>query len=338
MKRFCCICVLYLCCTFCLYAQTGCVYGKVLDFHTAELLPHVGVSLLYNGRVEGRVFTDEQGTYSLRVERNKMYQLRFDKAEYGVVTEDLYVEGADSLQRDAIIGRPMDMLRITEVGNKDKEVDRIDVGALESPASYYVQLFNGGGEALEYSIGSVQEWITEIIPASGVLKPNGNPEFFTIKIDPKKFEAGKTTGKILIKTNFGSKILTVTAVGKFPTLTVLPPITRGTDDPDNLFPDTFIAEIEFLGRHTFEKMGYCFAENDSLPTINDNVVYVNDLGDYSFYSHYSETPLPWLTMEGGWVPCQTFYIRAFLVYNNENKVVHYSKNVQKITLWDILCQ
>lgn len=320
------------------YAQMGYVYGKVLDYYTAEALANVGISLLYNDCVEGRVFTDEKGDYGIKMEKNKLYQLRFDKAEYHEITEYLYIAEEDSICRDAIIGKPLGVLHITEVGNRDKEVDIIDIGALEVPTSYYVQLFNSGGKDIEYNIGSMQKWITEITPSSGVLKPNENPVIFTIKIDSNKFEAGKTAGKILIITNSGSKILTIKAVGKYPVLTVLPPITQGIQDTNNLFPDTFRAEIEFEGNHTFEKMGYCFAENNSLPTINDSVVYVNDLGSYSFYSHYSETALPWLTMAGGWVPCQIFYVRAFLMYNNENKLVHYSHNVEKFILWDIFCQ
>ena len=338
MNRTCYIGILFMCCVQALSAQTGCVYGKVLDFNTTMELSNVCVSLLHKGGVEERTFTNELGEYRIKVEKNKSYQLQFDKAEYNTTKESLCLKGKDAMRRDAIIGKPLGFLRITEVGNAEKEIEVIDVGALEVPSSYYVQFFNGGSENIEYRIGCMQEWITEITPSSGILKPNESPVILTIKVDPKKFEAGKTTGKILIKTNVGSRILSVKAIGKFPVLTVLPPISKFTEDPDNLFPDTFRAKIEFEGKHTFEKMGYCFAENNPLPTINDAVVYMNDMGDYSYYAHYADTmAFPWLTMEGGWIPCQRFYVRAFLLYNNENKLVHYSRNVEKFILWDLFC-
>lgn len=233
--------------------------------------------------------------------------------------------------------KPARFISITEVGNHAKEIDILNIGAITTPESFYVDFFNSGDVDIDYVTGKMCEWI-EITPSLGTLKPNQSNRI-TIKIDPEKFEAGKITGKMLIITNNGNKVLNIKAVGKFPEIITLQP-TQAFADAD-LFPNTFRAEIKFKGRHTFKEMGYCFSDVNPIPTINDCVVQANDLATLDYKDYWmDEHKFPWLSgteLFDPYFACRTYYVRAYLKYENENNIVIYSDNVAQFTLWDILC-
>jgi len=328
-----------------LYAQNGRIYGKIVDINTGECLNNVSVSLIFGGNTAGQFTTKEDGTYTFPITQAGDYQLNFKRAEYDNFSYASFsVRAGDSIRKDVALQKPPRFLRITEVNNHDKEIDVLDIGSIIATESYYVDFFNSGGVDIDYVTGKMCEWITEVTPSSGTLKPNESNRI-TIKINPDKFEAGKTTGKMLIITNNGNKVLNIKAIGKFPEVKTLV-LTTAYNDPQNKFPDTYRSEIKFNGRHTFKEIGYCFSDVNKIPTINDNVVIANDAGtfDYKDYWTFGLTGkhlLPWLDSGELFDPefaCRTYYVRTYLKYENENNVVLYSNNVAQFTLWEILCK
>lgn len=334
------ICI-FLFCFSISYAQNGCIFGKIVDSNTGEFLSNVSVSLILGGNTVGQLTTKEDGLYTFDITQSGNYQLTFKKTEYDKFSySSFYVSSNESIRKDVPLQKPARFICITEVNNPDEEIDSLDIGAITCSEIYYVNFVNWGGVTINYVTDKMCEWITEVTPSSGTLKPNESNRI-TIKIDPDKFEAGKTTGKILIITNNGNKVLSIKAIGKFPEIITLPP-TQDFADGDS-WPNAFNAEISFNGRHTFKEMGYCFSDINSVPTINDNVVLANDLGTYAYKDYWAdENSFPW----GEWsdddplgleYACHTYYVRAFLIYENENNLVLYSDNIEQFTLWDILC-
>lgn len=323
-----------------LYGQNGCIYGKVVDNNTGECLSNVSVSLVLGGNTEGQSTTKADGTYTFDITHAGTYQLLFKKAEYDDFSYASFsIRLGESIRKDVPLQKPPRFLRITEVNDHNKEIEILDIGTLTSENLYYVDFFNSGGVDIDYVTGKMCEWITAVTPSSGTLKPNESNRI-TIKINPDKFEAGKTTGKMLIITNNGNKVLAIKAIGKFPKITTLPP------DPI-LLPQKFQCQINFNRRHTFKEMGYCFSDVNPIPTISDNVVlalaYKLDTFEYDDNLTYGVTgkhEFPWLRgteLFDTRFACRTYYVRAFLKYENENSTLIYSDNVEKFTLMEFLC-
>lgn len=320
------------------YGQCGWVYGKVVDSNTGECLPRVVVSLIQGeGAIEHFTIQDD-GYYWFKIAQEGEYQLVFKKTEYDDFSYAAFpIRLGDSLRKDAALLFPARFIRITEVNDREKEVEMLDVGALTEETMYYVDFFNSGEVDMEYVTGKMNEWITAVTPSSGTLKPNESNRI-TIKINPEKFEAGKTTGNVLIITNNGNKVLPIKAIGKFPEITML--------HPEGLFPQKFRCQISFDRQHTFKEVGYCFSYENSIPTLQDQVVlaaqYELDTFEYDDFLGNGVTgkyKFPWL---GGALfnpefECRTYYVRAFLKYENENDTVIYSNNVEQFTLWEFLC-
>jgi hypothetical protein len=333
-----------------LYAQSGRIYGKIVDANTGECLSNVTVSLILEGSsTESQSITKEDGAYTFDITPKGNYQLKCKKPDYDNFSyASFYVRAGESLRKDVPLQKPPQFLRITELGKND-EIDALNIGALTVSDVYYVDFVNFGGVDINFVTSKMCEWITEVTPSSGTLKPIGSDELYRatikIKIDPDKFEAGKTTGKVLIITNNGNKVLNIKAVGKFPEIKTLA-LTTAYNDPQNKFPDTFRSEIKFNGRHTFKEIGYCFSDVNKNPTINDNVVLANDAGNYDYKDYWmfgltGKHLFPWLDSSELFDPdfaCRTYYVRTFLKYDNENNVVLYSNNVAQFTLWEILCK
>jgi hypothetical protein len=329
-----------------LYGQIGCIYGKILDYNTGECLNNVSVSLIFGGNTAGQFTTKEDGTYTFPISQAGNYQLNFQKAEYDDFSYASFpIHAGDSIRKDVPLQKPPQFLRITEVGNHNKEIENLYIGSITVPEFYYVQFFNSGSVDIDYITGKMCEWITEVTPSSGTLKPNEPPTIIRIRIDPDKFEAGKTTGKMLVITNNGNKVLNIEAIGKFPEVKTFA-LTTAYNDHQNRFPDTFMSEIEFNGRHTFKEIGYCFSDVNKNPTINDNVVIANDAGTFDYKDYWTfgltgKHVFPWLGSGELFDPdfaCRTYYVKTFLKYENENNVVIYSNNVAQFTLWEILCK
>lgn len=318
--------------------QCGWIYGKVVDVNTGECLNNVKVSLILGGNIIDNFTTLNHGRYWLPIPQEGEYRLAFNKAEYDEFSYAAFpVRSGDSIRKDAALQFPVRFIRITEVNDREKEVEMLDVGALTEETMYYVDFFNSGEVDMEYVTGKMSEWITAVIPSSGILKPNESNRI-TIKINPEKFEAGKTTGKVLIMTNNGNKVLPIKAIGKFPEITM--------SHPEGLFPQKFHCQISFNGRHTFKEVGYCFSDENSIPTLNDQVVlasqYELDTFEYDDLLTNGVTDkhrFPWLggTLFNPEFECRTYYVRAFLKYENANDTVIYSNNVEQFTLWEILC-
>lgn len=318
--------------------QYGWVYGKVVDSRTGECLPHIAVSLMQGGSIIDNCVTQNNGRYCFRITQEGEYRLVFNNPEYNEFSYIAFpVRSGDSIRKDAALQFPARFIRITEVNDREKEVEILDVGALTEETMYYVDFFNSGEVDMEYVTGKMSEWITAVTPSSGTLKPNESNRI-TIKINPEKFEAGKTTGKVLIITNNGNKVLPVKAIGKFPEITIL--------HPEGLFPQKFRCQISFNGKHTFKEVGYCFSDENSIPTLNDQVVlaslYELDTFEYDDFLTNGVTGkhrFPWLggTLFNPEFECRTYYVRAFLKYENANDTVIYSNNVEQFTLWEILC-
>lgn len=327
-----------------LYAQNGRIYGKVIDNNTGEFLDRVSVSLLLEGSIVSQIITSTNGIFSFDITQTGNYQLICKRTEYDDFSyASFHVRTEDSIRKDVPLQKPPRFLRITEVGYPDKEINVLDIGAITVPEPYHVDFCNLGGVVIEFVTGRMCEWITDVTPSSGTLEPNESIRI-TFKINPDKFEAGKTTGKLLIITNNGNKVLNIKAIGKFPKIKTYT-ITTAYNDPENLFPDTYRAEIEFNSRHTFMEMGYCFSDVNKNPTINDNVVLANDLGNFDYKDYWTfgltgKHLFPWLGGSELFDPgsvCQTYYVKAFFKYENENDSVVYSDNVAEFTLWKILC-
>ena len=61
-----------------------------------------------------------------------------------------------------------------------------------------------------------------------------------------------------------------------------------------------------------------------------------------FYMHVltDKYQFPWFQSTELFDPkfaCRTYYVRAYLKYENENDTIIYSRNVEQFTLWEILC-
>lgn len=319
--------------------QTGWIYGKVVDGSTGECLNRVKVSLMQNEGTIEQFTTQEDGRYWFDIAEEGEYQLMFKRVEYDSSFYAVFpVRFGDSIRKDAALQFPAHFIRITEVNDSKKEIEMLDVGALTEESVYYVDFFNSGEVDIEYVIGKMSEWITEVTPSVGILKPNESNRI-TIKINPDKLEAGKTTGKVLVITNNGNKVLPIKAIGKFPEITVLP-----TEDN---FPQKFQCQVSFNGRHTFKEVGYCFSDENAIPTINDQVVlafqYEWNTFEYDDFLEHIMTgshKFPWLEGTELFDPefvCRTYYVRAFLKYENENDTIVYSNNVTQFTLLEFLC-
>lgn len=323
-----------------LYGQNGSVFGKVVDNSTGECLSNVSVSLMQGSNTIGQHTTTKDGTYTFDITQSGNYQLNFQRVEYDVFSySTFYVHAGEFMRKDVSLQKPPRFLQITEVNNHNKEIEVLDIGELTSENTYYFDFFNSGGIDIDYVTSKMCEWITTVTPSSGTLKPNESHRI-TVKINPDKFEAGKTTGKMLIITNNGNKVLPIKAIGKFPKIITRPPSPI-------LLPQQFKCEISFNGRHTFKEMGYCFSDINPIPTVNDNVVlamaYKLDTFEYDDNLTYAVTGQHEFSWLGGTelfdpnFACRTYYIRAFLKYENENNTIVYSDNVEKFTLMEFLC-
>ena len=327
-----------------LYAQNGRVFGKVVDNNTGECLSNVSISLIFGNSTAGQFTTTVDGTYTFDITQAGNYQLKFIRAEYDDFSYTSFqVRIGESIRKDVPLQKPPSFLRITEVGNHNTEISVLNIGAITAPETYYVDFVNWGSVDIDYVTGKMCEWLT-VSPSSGTLKPIGSGENesnrITIKINPDKFEAGKTTGKLLIITNNGNKVLDIKAIGKFPEIITLPPTPI-------LLPQKFHCQINFKGKHTYKEMGYCFSDINSNPTVNDNVVLASTyhLSTYDYDDNFTfgltdMHKFPWLGTNELFPPeffCQTYYIRAFLKYENENNIIIYSDNVEKFTLMEFMC-
>ena len=321
------------------YGQCGWVYGKVVDGSTGERLSGVMVTLLQDGETIDRKMTTDDGSYRFGIPREDKYRLMFEKSELDSSFYAAFpVRCGDSIRKDASLQKTPRFIRITEVNDPEKEIKMLDVGALTEESLYYVDFFNSGEVDIEYVTGTMSEWITSVTPSSGILRPNESIRI-TIKINPEKFEAGRTTGKVLVMTNNGNAVLPIKAIGKFPEITMLP--------IEGYFPSKFQCQISFNGKHTFKEVGYCFSDKDTIPAIDAQVVlafqYMLDVFEYNDVLTYGVTgkyEFPWLEGTELFDPefaCRTYYVRAFLRYGDENDIVIYSGNVEQFTLWDILC-
>ena len=312
-----------------LFGQNSVIYGKVIDSNTGERLSEVSLTLKNgdNIMIESKMIKGEN--YSFVVQKTGSYKLEVGKNEYDTVFEDITVLFEDSLRRDVVLKRPPKFLCIIKVNGQDckdilKEVDINTSGNL-----FRFALFNSGYVPLKWIVSKNCEWISvsssESNATNGTLDSEGK-ENMTVIIDPEKLEAGKTTGKILVLSNNGNAVLSIKAVGKYPDIIMLP--------IEGLFPDTFKAQIDFKGRHTYQEMGFCFSYINENPTISDEYVLANDLGAFSYKRVFERTSyiLPWyrVFMDENDV-CKTYYVRAFLKY--ENGTIIYSSNVEKFTLW-----
>jgi len=323
-----------------LHAQSAQIYGKVLDSNTGERLNNVTVSLILGNNTVSQTRTEEDGTYTFTVTQAGNYQLNFQRAEYDDFSyTSVRVRAGESMRRDAMMQRPPRFISVTEVGNHSIEKDYLDIGDITTPQFFYVDFFNSGGVDIHYVTGKMSEWITEVTPSSGTLRPNESNRI-TIRIDPDKFEAGETTGKVLIITNNGNRVLPIKAIGRFPEIITLPIV--------DVWPSRFESQINFNGRHTFIEMGYVFSDIDEIPTtINGNVVLVSatHLSTFTYSSQFTfaftgRHSFPWLDLEitNLFPPeffCRTYYVRAFLRY--ANGVVIYSDNVEQFTLMEFMC-
>jgi hypothetical protein len=319
--------------------------GKVVDGITGERLQ--GAVVVLTNKASSTILsqvTDAEGNYGFNVPAGT-YKLEVTKNEYTddkpFVYETIIIKVDEQIQRDVALEKPPRFLRIMDV-NHTKDIESL--GRNDFSGNYYsVDFVNWGGVNIDYVTGKMCEWITEVSPSSGILKPLGSPQSsirITIKIDPDKFEAGQTTGKVIIITNNGNKVLNIKAIGEFPEIITLPPTPI-------LFPQKFQCQINFNGRHTFKEMGYCFSDVNPIPSINDNVVLAlaYNLSTFEYddnltFAVTDKHQFPWL--EGSELfdtrfACRTYYIRAFLKYENENDTVIYSKNIEKFTLMEFLC-
>ena len=321
------------------------LYGKIVDSRTGEYLSGVSVGFSFiSGEKISSITTDKSGTYQFDIPTGGEYVLKVSKNEYtdtGIITDTVKIMKGEQKRRDFSLEKPVRFIHITEVSNNDKDIEILNVGTLASIGTEYVEFYNAGTVPLKYVVGKNCDWIIAVSPLSGTLDPM-RAEQVSITIDPAKLEAGKTTGKVLVMTNNGNAALSIKAVGNFPEITVLPAVTTAYRDDKNLFPDTFQSEIKFGGKHTFKEMGFCFSDKNQIPTTtNDKCVLANDIGNFSYKDYWNDTHLfPWL--EGGlesWETdaCKTYYVRAFLKYENENDTTIYSNNVIRFTLWEILC-
>ncbi|MDR1458985.1 MAG: carboxypeptidase-like regulatory domain-containing protein [Bacteroidales bacterium] len=330
-----------------LHAENGHIYGKVVDGNTGERLNNVTV-FLSKGSTTSRFTIEENGEYIFENITPDIYILSFKRIEYDDFSYTSFqVNAGDSIRKDVPLQKPLRFIRVTDVGNYNKVIETLDIGDFKGGGPFeYISFSNEGGVDIEYVIGKMNEWITEISPSSGILKP-GDLQPIKIKIDPDKFEAGKTTGKVLIITNNGNKVLNIKAIGKFPEIITLSPRQDFSFSDNDYVPNAFSTEIRFNGRRTFKEMGYCFSDLNPIPTINDDVVLANDIVNFDYKEYWAfgmtgKHSFPWLEHNDGQLfdprfACRTYYVRAFIKYENENNTIIYSSNVAEFILGKIFC-
>ncbi len=304
------------------------VYGKIVDSATGEIVKGVQVRLLLNNIVISSMMADS-GKYEFNVSQTGTYKIEASQNEYNIFTDNAITITTDrQIRRDVILERPPRFLQIRKNG---EEIETLDLGKIETPDIYIVDLFNSGYETLRFVTSKNRRWITSVTPTSDVIEPENNSSI-AIRIDPTQFEAGQTTGKVLIMSDNGSKVLTIKAVGDYPRVKVMP--------MEISYPDAFEGQIIFTGEHTYSDRGFCFSTTNRYPTINDNRVSANDVGGGFIYRDIWDDygQFPWLgSLNSEDEICQTWYVRAYLKYENENDIVIYSDNVEDFTLLEMLC-
>ncbi|GHT32983.1 hypothetical protein FACS189434_06050 [Bacteroidia bacterium] len=328
-----------------LSAQNGVIYGKIVDSATGERISNAQISVLYNGEAVGQPVINN-GQYSFNANKAGNYSIKVVKAEYNTFSGSVIASLGDSMRRDIALEKPPRFLKITEVNNNSAEIKEIDFGAVETFGYRYVDLFNSGTTALNYTTGKTKPWIVDVSPSSGTLQPNESQRI-TIKVEGAKLEAGETSGKMLVMSNNGNAVLGIKAIGKYPKVTMLS-VTR-FDRPDNDSPNTFRGEIETIGANTYSKRGFCFSSISDMPIIEDEnciSVVCNTYGDFIYRDYWVDDqakelpPFPWNTWEGMWATCQPWHVRAWVTYDRGNgkEIVIYSDNVIKFIRAEFMCK
>jgi hypothetical protein len=319
------------------------LYGKVIDGNTGERLDNALVQLLSfeNSLIEQKQ-TESNGEYRFNIKQTGSYRLKVCRAEYdNFVYETIKINQDDSIRRDVPLEKPPKFLCIINVNGTNCK-DTLKEKEIGNDKLFRFKLFNSGPVPLKWIVGQNKEWISvfssEKHTTSGILdsESNENSQIMDVTINPDKLEAGLTVGKVLVMSNNGNAILSIKATGKYPEISILP--------IKELWPSEFKGVIQFEGRHTYKEMGFCFSDINENPSIKDNVVLANDIGNFTYNDHLNygingSSNFSWLE---GFLKeediCRTYYVRAFLKYENENDTVIYSKNVEHFTLLEIFCE
>lgn len=187
----------------------GGISGSVSDRTTGEPVETVNVVLVPGG--ESKV-TGADGGYDFVNLEEGSYMLHVRKEGYKADDLVVTVKAGEQAAGHFLIERIPAMVTA--------DCDTLDFGEKSDVNILSFRIINSGYEDLAWEVAKECRWITEVRPASGVVK-HGKTETLIVTINRELLENGDNKTALVINSSNGSSEVIVTAVGELRELPVL---------------------------------------------------------------------------------------------------------------------
>ena len=287
----------------------GSIYGIVTDFATGEPVANANVSL-HPGRET--TLTGYDGMYEFLDVPDGNYTITVSKAEYTDLVDDyiISVKNGRRMRRDVQIKKLPVSLRITDMGGRD--ITSLDFGGESYVTNKAFNIFNNGTVYISCSLVYSCKWIKSVTAVPNRISP-GQTVTVNVEIDRSKLSAGSNSTDLYVISNNGSNVLTITATGgeNKPIVVTLP--VTDVNGGMTQWRTTLHAKVTSVGYPAYHSRGFCYSRTNMAPTISDRRVDVTGtgLGEYSYTINAFD--VEWNT---------TYYVRAWIMYGNDNKVMY----------------
>lgn len=186
--------------------ELGSLTGSVVDKYTSKNVKNAAVELLPIGL---KAITGEDGYFEFPKVEEGTYELSVSKAGYkNYRSGKIQIKGNSYNKQVNVLLESLTTLRVQD--NNDMEIDSVDFGSEYSDVVRTFNIANIGGNDLTWQITKTSNWITNIEPTKGTLKP-GVVQPIVVTIDRTLLVDGSNQAKMYVSSNNGSKQLTVIA-------------------------------------------------------------------------------------------------------------------------------
>jgi len=259
------VATLILCCLFnSCEKEPGSIYGVVTDYSTGEPVANANVQLRPGGST---TLTGTDGMYEFLDIPVGSYFITVSKAEYTDLVDDdvIEVKNGKKVRRDVQIKKKPASLHIYD--NDSNEITELDFGADWGVTQKPFNIFNGGTQAITFTITKTVGWISSISQTTGTINVGATCPIL-ITIDRALLSAGdNTTTLVVYATDGGSKELTVKAnkSGALPTVSIAEPVAIDS------VTYRFKCEVVSDGGQTVTERGICWNTFGD-PTVDDQKI------------------------------------------------------------------
>ncbi|MBO6025669.1 MAG: virulence RhuM family protein [Bacteroidales bacterium] len=199
--------------------KPGSIVGTVTDYSSGEPVAKANVQLRPGGET---TLTGSDGMYEFLDVAAGSYFITVSKAEYTDLIDDYVIEVKDGkmVRRDVQIQKRPATMHIYD--NESQELSELDFGSDGGVTQKSFSIFNGGTQAINFTITKTANWISNISQTSGTIGM-GVTCTIVVTINREMLASGDNITTLLVTASEGgSKELTIKAkkVGQLPSVNI----------------------------------------------------------------------------------------------------------------------